>query len=321
LDVELKEFFYRVLGLLYRYADEIAVLEYPRRMERRSIDLAVQLRDGRKLLVKVAIDASQVPRSEVVELVSLAGIMGVAPLIVAQYKGGEPLIEGVVYDRGGVKAVNLETLDNVLSGREQVFIYEGRDSFRVSIDPEKLREKRLEKGLSLGDLALILGVSRKAAYEYEKGAIEPSLEKAEKLVGIFGEDIVRPVDLFEPPREVPRGMPSYDSRIEEEAAQALEAGGFRVVHARRTVVDLGCSSPSDDEKMLFVVEHPREKPARTQEKIAYLDRLSNVMGVDERIAIVSTREKARMFEREGIRAVTVDELRELVRRRGGEQGA
>jgi len=321
LDVELKEFFYRVLALLYRYADEIAVLEYPRRMERRSIDLAVQLRDGRRLLVKVAIDASQVPRSEVVELVSLAGVMGVAPLIVAREKAGEPLLEGVVYERSGVRAVSPETLDAVLSGREQVFIYETRDTFRVSIDPEKLREKRLEKGMSLGDLALYLGVSRKAAYEYEKGAMEPSLEKAEKLVGLFGEDIVRPVDIFEPPRELPRAMPSYDSRIEEEAAQALEAGGFRVVHAKRTVVDLGCSTPDQEDKILFIVEHPREKPSRTQEKLAYLDRLSNVMGVDERIAIVSSREKARMFEREGIRAVTVDELRDLVRRRGGEHGA
>ena len=315
MDVELREFFYRVLALLYRYASQIAVLEYPRRMERRSIDLAVALRDGRKMLVKVAIDASQVPRSEVLELISLASVMGVAPLMVAKMKSDDPLVEGVVYDRSGVRVVSLETLDDVLSGRDQVYIYESRDSFRVAIDPQLLRAKRIEKGMSLGDLAIYLGVSRKAAYEYEKGTIEPSIEKAEKLVDLFGEDIVRPLDLFEPPKEPPRTRQNYDARIEEEVAKALEASGYRVVHARRTVVDLGCSGKEDD-RMLFVVEHPREKPARTQEKIVYLEKFSAVMGVDERIAVVSSREKARMFEREGIRAVTLDEVKEMVRGRG-----
>ncbi len=318
MDVELREYFYKTLAVLYRYAEQVAVLEYPKRMERRSIDLAVRFPDGKSLLVKITVDVESIPKSEVTELSSLATVLGVAPLIVAKKKAGVPLLEGVLYEKYGARVLNLETLENILSGKEDVYVYESRDSFRVSIDPEKLKERRMERGLSLGDLALILGVSRKAAYEYERGTVEPNIEKARRLIEALGEDIVKPLDVFKVPREPPtKAIRGYDSEVEARIAGELEAAGFRVAHAKRTVADI--SGSRRRERIVFVIKHPRESVQRVYEKSLYFEKFVEVIGADEHAVVTEDRRLKRNLEGEGIRVVKPDEIASLVRRRGEEE--
>ena len=310
MEAGLRETLYRVLATLYRYADKVAVLEYPRRMARRSIDLAVSLPGGRRLLVKVALDTSQVSRGEVVDLISLSSVLGVAPLIVARLHHGQEMVEGVAYDRLGVRSVTPETLEDALSGKEEVYVYESRDSFRVRVNPEALRKRRQELGLSLGDLAARLGTSRKTVYDYERGKADPTLERAEVLVRILGEDILEPVDIFEPPRgvRVPSGAPQ--GRLEEVVSRLLEEAGYSVARARRTVADLGCSS--EERRLLFVLdeEHPRRRAS--EEKIAYFQELARVVEVDEHAVITESRARAKRLDREGVRVYTPEEVGEMV---------
>ena len=310
MEAGLRETLYRVLATLYQYADRVAVLEYPRRMARRSIDLAVSLPGGRRLLVKVALDTSQVTRGEVVDLISLSSVLGVAPLIVARMHYGQEMVEGVAYDRLGVKSVSPETLEATLSGRGDVYVYESRDSFRVRINPEALRRRRQELGLSLGDLAVKLGTSRKTVYDYERGKADPTLERAEVLVRVLGEDILEPVDIFEPPREIRVPSGSSQSRLEEIVSRLLEEAGYSVARARRTVADLGCSS--QEKRFLFVLdeEHPRRRAS--EEKIAYFQELARVVGVDDHAVITESSARAKRLDREGVRVYTPEEIGEMV---------
>ncbi|MCE4628506.1 MAG: helix-turn-helix domain-containing protein [Desulfurococcales archaeon] len=310
MEAGLRETLYRVLATLYQYAEKVAVLEYPRRMARRSIDLAVSLPDRKRLLVKVALDTSQVTRGEVLDLVNLSSVLGVAPLIVARTHHGQEMIEGVAYDRLGVKSVSPETLEATLSGKGEVYVYESRDSFRVRINPEALRRKRQELGLSLGDLAARLGTSRKAVYDYERGRVDPTLERAEVLIRILGEDVLEPVDIFEPPREVRASSGSTQTRLEEIVSRLLEEAGYSVAHARRTVADLGCSS--QEKRFLFVLdeEHPRRRAS--EEKIAYFQELARVVGVDEHAVITENSVRAKRLDREGVRVYTPEEIGEMV---------
>ncbi|MEB3846394.1 MAG: helix-turn-helix domain-containing protein [Desulfurococcales archaeon] len=313
MKLDSREVLYKSLAILYRYASDIAVLEYPRSIERRSIDLVVSLRNGRRALIKVTADASEVPRAEINELTSLSASMGASPLMIAEKREGEELLPGVAYEKGGVNLVSPETVEGVLSRRDPVYVYESRDSFKVKVNPERLRERRLASGLSLGDLASYLGTSRKAVYEYERGRLDPTIEKAQALIRLLGEDIVEEYDIFEGPRQPPKPRrETYDSKLEEEVAEILQSRGFTVVHARKTVLDIGGSKGED--RIVVVVKHPRESTRSLLEKCAYLSRMASVIGVERRLAIVDEPRLAKDLESEGVETVTPTELSSIMAR-------
>ena len=54
---------------------------------------------------------------------------------------------------------------------------------------ERLKELRKIKGLYQGDIARILGVTRQAVSQYERGEREPSYEMLEKLADYFNVDM------------------------------------------------------------------------------------------------------------------------------------
>ena len=54
---------------------------------------------------------------------------------------------------------------------------------------DRLKELRTIKGLYQGDIAEILGVTRQAVSQYERGEREPSLEMLEKLADYFNVDV------------------------------------------------------------------------------------------------------------------------------------
>lgn len=312
MELDAKEVLYKTLAILYRYASKIVVLEYPRRIERRSIDLAVRLRDGRRVLVKVASDLDDIPKSEVQELLALASSMNISPIIVAKRRGGEELFEGVAYEKYGIKVVSPETLEDILSGREPVYIFESRDGYKVRVDPAKLRERRLEKGLSLGDLAMVLKTSRKAVYEYERGRLDPTIERAEKLINLLGEDIVVPCDIFDTSNlPEPRTVKPFDSRLEEKAAADLKAIGFKIVHAKKTVLDIGGSI--EETRIVFTVQHPRESKRTLYEKSIYMEKMTRALDINDKGVIVEDRKTARELEKEGVRAIVIDNLSDLIK--------
>ncbi len=307
-----KELLYKVLAILYNYAEEVAVLDHPRSIERRSIDLAVRLKNGKRVLIKVAYDLDSIPRAELQELSSLSSTLGIPSLIVAEVKGNERLLEGVLYEKADLFALSPESLYNVLSGREQIYIRTGKETFTVSIDGEMMRRRRIEKNLSLGDLAVMLGVSRRTIYEYEKGGMEPSIEKAERLVKILGEDIAKPIDIFSP-RQHPKPKPvkRYDTLVEESIGKSLEEHGFIVIHVKRTVLDIAATKDKESD-IAIVVEHPTRRSSII-EKAYYLEKLAHTVGIEEKYIIVESREAERILEKEGYEPVRLREFLSKVR--------
>jgi putative transcriptional regulator len=95
--------------------------------------------------------------------------------------------------------------------------------------------------MSMGELAEMLGISRKAVYEYEKGAMDPSIEVAQKLIDIFGEDIVERVDIHELTK---RYVFSYASRMlwvhirEDPILRRMSETGIEAIRLKRTAPDI-----------------------------------------------------------------------------------
>jgi putative transcriptional regulator len=307
----LSEALYKVIGSIYKYVDDLVVLEYPRRLHRRSIDVATRLRDGRLVLLKVADDVENLSRQDVRELRDVALALSSGALVVANYTGGLEFVDEVAYEVCGVKAVNVNTLERVLAGEANVYIYQSGDMFKVKIDEEAMRRRRVEKGLSLGELAQRIRVSRRTVYEYERGYIEPTIDKAEKLVELLGEEILASVDIFESPKTSKHSVEeaAFDSREEEDLARRLMERNFRVVHAKKTTVDIVGSRA--DKKILLVVRHGRESFEGLKLKSMNSRRLARILNT-ENYVVVDDRVVKKDLEGEGIEAYTKNEVVELL---------
>jgi len=305
----LSETLYRVIGSIYRYVDDLVVLEYPRSLHRRSIDVATRLKDGRLTLLKIADDVKSLSKQDVRELRDIASALGSGALVIANFTGGLELVDEVAYDVCGVKAVNVNTLEKVLSGEANVYIYQSGDMFKVRIDGEAMKRRRIEKRLSLGELAQRIRVSRRTVYEYERGYIEPTIDKAEKLVELLGGGVLASVDLFE---HLEAGKQStdiaFDSREEEELARKLSEMNFRVVHAKKTAVDIVGSRA--DKKVLLVVRHGRESLEGLKLKSINSRRLARISNTESYV-VVDDKMVKKDLEGEGVEAYTKSEVVEL----------
>ena len=118
--------------------------------------------------------------------------------MIGQTSGASELDPGVVYTRYGVPIISEETLQEYLDKALPPFLYASPGGTFARVDGERLRLLRQARGLSLGTLAGVAGVSRRAIQLYEEGA-GAELGVIDRIESFLGEPIVRPIELFERP--------------------------------------------------------------------------------------------------------------------------
>ena len=160
-----------------------------------SFDLAAR-RDATLLLVKVLKNIDALDSEEATRLRELGRLFPAITLVIGQTSGAAELDPGVVYTRYGVPIINEETLQEFLEKALPPFLYASPGGTFAQVDGPRLRELRSERGLSLGSLASIAGVSRRAIQLYEESAGAEALV-IERIETFLGETIVRPIDLFD----------------------------------------------------------------------------------------------------------------------------
>ncbi len=235
--------------VLRRIGDKVDIIEYPTG-RRRALDLVCRSR--RNIFARVVSDAAELNRSDSIELKASAHAYKAKPIVIARYIYGYETEEDVVYERHGLIIISPEGLENI--ARDQpIYIVNSHGVYAVRINPKKLRRLREEMGLSLGELAEKLGVSRKAVYEYERGRMNISIDKAVKLLDIFGEEIFEPVDIFEEEAERNFEIINPDTKLEEDIIERLHKMGYKVIHLKRTPIDI--VGYKDDETISIVVKH------------------------------------------------------------------
>lgn len=153
---------------------------------------------NQKFLMRIASDAENISTSAVRDLKILSAYTDAISICIVSSVRGQILQRGTVYLRDNVKFISLSTFADALRGKGPVFKF-NRGMFTAVIDGENLRRKREERGMSLGVLADRLGVTRETVYRYERGEIETPLRVAQKLIEMFGEDVVRKFDINEKP--------------------------------------------------------------------------------------------------------------------------
>ncbi len=181
-----------------------------------SFDLAAR-RDSTLLLLKILKNIDALDADEARRLLELGRLFDAIVLVVGGTSGASELEAGVVYTRYGVPIIADETLQEYLEKALPPFLYASPGGTFARVDGERLRFLRSARSLSLGGLASIAGVSRRAIQLYEDGA-GAEAQVVARIEAYFGEPIVRPIDLFEPARPTRRPAPD-----EEAAPEAVPA--------------------------------------------------------------------------------------------------
>jgi len=177
--------------------------------------------NNEKVLVKISNDIDDIPRGAIKDIKILSSFLKAPAIGVLSTVRGQVLLRGVVYRKDDVNFVSLSTLIDYLDGKMPIFMYH-RGRVVASVDKEVFGERRRERGLSYGALSERLSISRETLYRYERGEIsEVSGNVAEKLIEIFGADVLKPIK----PIEV---APVDRSEL---LGRAMESGRYRLVES------------------------------------------------------------------------------------------
>ncbi len=190
-----------------------------------SFDLAAR-RDATLLLIKVLKNIDALDAEEARRLGELGRLFPAIVLVLGQTSGASDLDAGVVYTRYGVPIITEETLKEFLEKALPPFLYASPGGTFARIDGERLRELRTAHGLSLGGLASVAGVTRRAIQLYEDGA-GAEVTVIDRIETYLGEPIVRPIDLFlsPPVRSAPGGTEEPATPEASAAEHALPPTG------------------------------------------------------------------------------------------------
>lgn len=228
--------------------------------------------EERKLLIKTVYDISKVSKEEVVDMAVLSKVTSAVPLIVGVKEGEEKLREDTLYRKLGVPALSIQGFRKMLMG-EPIRLVKDRGIVKAKVKGEELRKRREEQGLSLGDVAEMLKVSRKTVYEYERGTFEASERTARLLMKIFGEDIIENVEI-EPKFEMCRKYIESRKVAAEDISRKFsivpeEAYKLEKTHGKLV---LSCS---ESEKYMVISKRTLLEEAKEVAQILEVDTLIN----------------------------------------------
>ena len=201
-----------------------------------SFDLVAR-RDKDLLILKVLtnVDALSEPIAD--EMKVLCKFLDARPLMVGLRAGTGTLEPGVVYARHAIPIVTPDTLEQYILHGDAPVVFAAPGGFYVNMDSRALREARERLSLSLGVVAQIAGVSRRAIQMYEEG-MSASIDAAMRLEEFLQSELIRPFDpfhafdpaTFEPPK--PQAEASGDP-VEALILRLLQGLGYEVRSTRR----------------------------------------------------------------------------------------
>jgi putative transcriptional regulator len=182
----------RVVEVLMQAGFDISARCY---LRPRSFDLAAR-KDELLLLFKVLTNIDGLNERTAMEIGRLANHLLGCPLLVGEKSRDQYLERGAVYFRYGIPTVSLPTLADCLLEGALPLVYAAHGGLYVRIDGIRMRQLRLERGISLGALASELGVSRRTISKYETEDMDTSIDVAIKLEEVFEQELILPVDPF-----------------------------------------------------------------------------------------------------------------------------
>jgi len=154
------------------------------------------------IIMKVVSHIDSVSEEIAFDLDQIARYINGSPLIIGERARDTELERGAVYVRYGIYAINYATLHDFFVEESPPLIYASPGGLYVNISGERFHELREKHHLSLGDMAHMLGVSRRTISKYESG-MGTTIEVAVKIEETFDHGVIESIELLD-----------YDSQFE-----------------------------------------------------------------------------------------------------------
>jgi putative transcriptional regulator len=270
-----------------------------------AFDMAAR-RDDSLLLVKVLSNVDAFSKESADEMKTLCEALSASPLLVGERSSSGEVEQGIVYSRFNVPIVSLATLQDLLIEKVPPFIYAAPGGLYVKLDSELLRRLRDERGISLGTLAEMAGVSRRTIQMYE-GGMGAMVDVALRLEEFLDSEIVMPLDPLthkvEKTEQKPLDIAKYDDEFTREVFHALSGMGFSIRPTQRAPFD-ALTSRSE----VIILTSLGKDEVRIKEKARMIGDISKITGRES--VIIVERAKSR-HALEGTPLVSREELRKL----------
>jgi putative transcriptional regulator len=157
-------------------------------------------KNGNLIFVKVQANVENLSPGDSTELRGISSSVSAASLMIGEKAREKPLEDDTLYSRHDVWAVTLKTFESIMVRRAYPLIQAGPGGYYVEIDGGAIRRRRQELGLSVGEIAKMIGISRRTLYGYERGMAKASVSTAYNLIHTLGIPVARPVNIFEKPQ-------------------------------------------------------------------------------------------------------------------------
>lgn len=185
------------------------------------------------LLIKILANIDSMNEVYARQMINIASMLSASPLIVGNRTRTSGLMEGMVYERFGVPAINTRTLEDIAMHGVFPMIFSSRGGYYVQIDGLLLKKTRMEKNMSKGEVAESIGVSRRTICNYEEENACATFETALRLEEFLDMPIVKPLGVLNIPVEIREDKPCFASKMEKEIFSRLSEIGFQVYHVRK----------------------------------------------------------------------------------------
>lgn len=247
----------------------------------------VARKDDIILIIKVLYNVDSLKHDAAEEMKKLTKVLNASPIVVGERFKFDFLERGVVYTRYGLPVINLATFYDFIVDGISPYIYSAPGGYYVKLDSERIKEVREKLGISTGEMAKLLGVSRRTIKKYEEGT-DTSLSVAAKIEEILGTFALKQIDLL---NFVDEEMEKEEECFEGEEGEILDqlrVIGLSVYPVRQAPFD--AVSSVDERRILTGIKQVRgiEKRARL------LGRISDA--IEAKAAYITDRDCKRSVE-------------------------
>jgi putative transcriptional regulator len=259
-------------------------------------------RDKQLLIIKALSNIDSLSNEDAEQLRTLASTLNASPMVIGLHSGSGKLEHGILYSRFGIPIISEATFHEHMLEGVPPFVYAAPGGLYVRLDGDTLRKLRQDRNISLGTLADIAGVSRKAIQLYENG-MGAMIEIAARIEEYLNEPIVVPLDPFSYTSEVAKTLRSFDQfrGLNREVFELLDTIGYSVVPTVRCPFD--ALAKEDDMLLLTGIGEEPEMMVRKAKIVG------NISRVTERKSVIFVREETTKEDIDGTPLITEKELR------------
>ncbi len=264
----------------------------------------VARRDKQLLIIKVLSNVDAFARDNADEMKVLADALSASPLLIGERSSSGPLEPGIVYSRFNIPIMSNETLADHLLEEVPPFIFAAPGGLYVKLNKDLLKDLREERGISLGTLAEVTGVSRRTIQMYESG-MSAMIDAALRLEEYLDAPIIEPVDPFEYKPEK-RGesyeLSGSDHRTNSIILNHLLDIGYSVTPVTKSPFE----ALSRDRRVIILTSVDNEKDLRQKAEAA-----SDISRVTGRHSVIIVDGPAKLENFKFTAVVTKDELKRM----------